>query len=303
MSLRSCDPSCAAATRRPRAAGAPHPSSNCHTFCRKRRGSGPVPDRRSAPPLRSAGPQGKADGSGRGSIHAAASRQSPRSAAPRKAASGCRPAISNRTRRSPPENPGRHEPRRREPRAPPRQPHRRIRPASPPGTPAADPDLAAGAAKSLTPSQRTPRSGGRTLSQVATGDLDIAVFGQLALTDLTLGDAFEACSLQVIGLDAPLRGRPLRQQALKGAPRDADNPCVLPNPDAELDRLALGIPSDIIQKGKERHSDSASITFLYCSHNALPYARSGGWEASHRCIMARDLSVIAGISCDSGSDK
>src|ERR1700730_13438359 len=184
-------------------------------------------------------------------------------------------------RHSPPENPGRHEPKRREPRAPPRQPHRRIRPAPPPGTPAADPELAARAAQSLTPSQRPPRCRIRTLPQVATGDLDIAVFGQLALTDLTLGDAFEACSLQIIGLDAPLRGRPLRQQALKGAPRDADNPSVLPDRDAKLDRFALGVPSGIIRKGKEHHSDTALIMFSNCSHNAsdfCPMQHPGGWE-------------------------
>src|SRR6202022_1683134 len=164
------------------------------------------------------------------------------------------------------------------------------------------------AAQSLTPSERPSGCRGRTLSQVATGDLDIAVFGQLALPDLALGDAFEAWSLQIISLDAPLRGWPLCQQPLKGAPRDADNPSILPDRDAKLDRFALGVPSGIIRKGKERHSDPASIMFWNCSHNAsdfCPMQHPGGWETSYRCRMASDprASLTAAISCDSGSDE
>jgi len=47
------------------------------------------------------------------------------------------------------------------------------------------------------------------LAKVATADLDITVFGQLALAELPLGNTFEAGSLEVVGFNAALRGRPL----------------------------------------------------------------------------------------------
>jgi DNA end-binding protein Ku len=49
------------------------------------------------------------------------------------------------------------------------------------------------------------------LAQVAPGDLDIAIFGQLAPSELPLSDALEARPLQVIGFDTALGYRPLRQ--------------------------------------------------------------------------------------------
>jgi hypothetical protein len=51
----------------------------------------------------------------------------------------------------------------------------------------------------------------QALAYVPAGDLDIAIFGQLAPAKLPLSDALEARPLQVIGLDAARGCRPLRQ--------------------------------------------------------------------------------------------
>src|SRR5438132_241282 len=44
---------------------------------------------------------------------------------------------------------------------------------------------------------------GFPLPQVATGDLDISIVGQLLATNLPLGDEFEPGPVQVIGFEAP----------------------------------------------------------------------------------------------------
>jgi hypothetical protein len=49
------------------------------------------------------------------------------------------------------------------------------------------------------------------LPQVAPADLDIPVRGQLAPAQLPLGDALELGPLEIVGFDAPLGGRPLRE--------------------------------------------------------------------------------------------
>jgi hypothetical protein len=48
-------------------------------------------------------------------------------------------------------------------------------------------------------------------AQVPPADLDISVLGQLPPPQLPLGDALEAGPLEVVGFDAPIGARPLRQ--------------------------------------------------------------------------------------------
>jgi hypothetical protein len=79
----------------------------------------------------------------------------------------------------------------------------------------------------------------------------------LAPTILAFDDTLEARSLQIICLDAPLGGRPIRQQALEGTARYANHPTILADPHPELDCFSLGIPPGIVWKGKEHQSDSA----------------------------------------------
>jgi hypothetical protein len=49
------------------------------------------------------------------------------------------------------------------------------------------------------------------LSQIAAADLDVPVLSQLAPSQLPLGDALEPGMLEVVRLEAALRGRPLRK--------------------------------------------------------------------------------------------
>jgi hypothetical protein len=61
-----------------------------------------------------------------------------------------------------------------------------------------------------------------SFAQISTRNLDIAILGQLPATDLSLGDQFEPSSLQIIGFEAPFRGRRL----IKQEPRISRKPCL-----------------------------------------------------------------------------
>jgi len=63
-------------------------------------------------------------------------------------------------------------------------------------------------------------------AQVPPADLDIPILGQLAPSQLPLGDALEPGPLEVVRLDAPLRGPPLRQYPLEHAAREPDDAAV-----------------------------------------------------------------------------
>ena len=80
-------------------------------------------------------------------------------------------------------------------------------------------------------------------------DLHVPILGQLPPTDLPLGDALEPGTLEIVGLDAPLRRRSFGQKTLEHPPRNPDHTTVLPNLDAELHRLPLGIPAGVLAVG------------------------------------------------------
>jgi hypothetical protein len=87
--------------------------------------------------------------------------------------------------------------------------------------------------------------------QIASGDLDIPIVGQLPAANLPLGDKFEPSPVNVIAFDAPFwRGGPWKQD-LEHAPGNAHHPLILADPDAELDGGALGIPPGVGRKTKE----------------------------------------------------
>jgi hypothetical protein len=56
-------------------------------------------------------------------------------------------------------------------------------------------------------------------AQIAPGDLDVAVIGQLPLSQLALDRQLEACPLEMEGFNATLRGRRLIEQPLEDPPR------------------------------------------------------------------------------------
>jgi hypothetical protein len=59
--------------------------------------------------------------------------------------------------------------------------------------------------------------------QIASSDLDIAVVGQLAATNLPLGDEFQPGSVVMVGFEAAFGRRGLWKQDLKHAPRQAND--------------------------------------------------------------------------------
>jgi hypothetical protein len=92
------------------------------------------------------------------------------------------------------------------------------------------------------PHFRAPRHLFAALPEVPSTNLDIPIIGQLAPAKFALGDALEPGALEIISLDAPLGGGPLREQPLEHAPRHPDHAVVLANLDLELHGLPLGIP-------------------------------------------------------------
>ena len=58
-------------------------------------------------------------------------------------------------------------------------------------------------------------SAGLAFSQIPPGDLDIAVVGQLAATNLPFGDEFERGLVKMVGFEAPFRRGGLRKQNLE----------------------------------------------------------------------------------------
>jgi hypothetical protein len=89
-------------------------------------------------------------------------------------------------------------------------------------------------------------------AQIASGNLAVAIVGQLEATHLSLGDEFEASSMKVVHFETALRGWGLWKQDLEHAPENAHHPLVA-HADAELYDGALGIPSGI--RGKtEKHA-------------------------------------------------
>jgi hypothetical protein len=72
----------------------------------------------------------------------------------------------------------------------------------------------------------------------------------LRAAQLPLGDTLKPGSLEIVGLNTPLRRWPLGEQALKHPPRDPDHAVVLADLDPELYGLPLGIPAGVFGEGE-----------------------------------------------------
>src|SRR5215469_12699620 len=96
------------------------------------------------------------------------------------------------------------------------------------------------------------RRWGCSLPQIATGDLDIAIVGQLPPSNLPLCDEFESGPVKMVGFEASFGRGGLRKQDLENAPGNAHHTLILAHPDVELDDGALGIPSCVRRKS-EKH--------------------------------------------------
>ena len=82
----------------------------------------------------------------------------------------------------------------------------------------------------------------RPFPQIATGDLDIPVVGQLPAANLPFGDEFEPRPVKVVGFDAPFRRWGLWKQDLEYAPGNAHYAFIFADPDAELDSVPVEVP-------------------------------------------------------------
>jgi len=89
------------------------------------------------------------------------------------------------------------------------------------------------------------RRGWLALPQIAAGEIDVAVIGQLAPSQLSLDDKLELVPLDVEGLQTPLVRRRLIEELLEDAPAYAHQPFVFADDHGKLDGLAVRIPPSI----------------------------------------------------------
>jgi hypothetical protein len=105
--------------------------------------------------------------------------------------------------------------------------------------------------------------------EIATGNLDIAINGQLPPPKFALGDEFEPGSVEMVGFEAPFRRGGLWEQDLEHAPGNANDAFIFAHADAELDGVPVGVPSGVGRKAEER----CSLRGLEPSGNAVDPAR------------------------------
>lgn len=82
--------------------------------------------------------------------------------------------------------------------------------------------------------------------QITSGDLDIAVIGQLSPSQLPFDRKLEPGSLEVKRFQATLRCWRLIEHSLKDALTDAHRALVLAENDTELDRSPLIVPAGVL---------------------------------------------------------
>ena len=118
----------------------------------------------------------------------------------------------------------------------------------------------------------------RSLPQIATGDLDIAIVRQLSPSNLPLCDEFEAGPVKMVGFKTAFgRGR-LRKQDLENASGNAHYTLILSHPDAKLDDGALRIPSGVRREAEEHGREG-------CSANVLR-------RKSHRSVLVSSPPLV-----------
>jgi hypothetical protein len=107
------------------------------------------------------------------------------------------------------------------------------------------------------------RCSGFAFTEIATGDLDIPIRGQLPPPNLPLSDAFEPRSVKVVGFETAFRRGGLWQQDLEHAPGHANDPFKLADADAELDDEALRIPPGVGRKTEKHEIPTAEATKMF----------------------------------------
>jgi hypothetical protein len=100
------------------------------------------------------------------------------------------------------------------------------------------------------------------LPQIATGDLDISIVGQLPAANLPFGDEFEPSPVQMVGFEAAFGREGFQQQDLEDAPETRTTPSYSPTPMPN---------STVFRSGFHRASggNRKNIDLLGCSANVL----------------------------------
>lgn len=101
------------------------------------------------------------------------------------------------------------------------------------------------------------------LPQIATGDLDITVVGQLPTPNLPFGDQFEPRPVEVLRFEAALRRRSLWKQDLENASGHAHHTLIFADAYTELDDGSLGVPVSIGWKAKEHGFPGENVPRMF----------------------------------------
>jgi hypothetical protein len=102
-------------------------------------------------------------------------------------------------------------------------------------------------------------------TEISAGDLDIGIIGQLPAAQFAFGDKFEPGALKMVGFEAPLRRRGLREQALKDPSTDAYNAPLLADLNPEFDGHSVWVPPSILGECEEHGEPPLEQTFVQCS--------------------------------------
>jgi hypothetical protein len=133
----------------------------------------------------------------------------------------------------------------------------------------------------------TPR-----FTEIAAGNLDIRVLGELPAAHLPFGDEFEPGSVKIVGFKTPLRRRRFVEQPLEYAPAHTDGAFVFPQTDTELDGIPDGIPTGIRGKAEE-HCDLLAVK-IPCSWIVLN-RRVSRMTAAQRSAFRAGFILTTGI--------
>jgi hypothetical protein len=87
--------------------------------------------------------------------------------------------------------------------------------------------------------------------QIATGDLDVAVVGQLPPPNVPFSDEFEPSPVKVIGFEAAFRRGRLTKQDLEDASGNAHHTLIFTDAYAEFEDRAFGAPPGVGRETKE----------------------------------------------------
>ena len=113
------------------------------------------------------------------------------------------------------------------------------------------------------------RCSGFAFAQITTGDLDIAVVGQLLTANLPLGDQFEAGTVEMVGFEAAFGRGGLWKQGLEHAPGNPHHAFIVAYPDAESTALRSGFHRASGGKRKNMNPWDVLLMFTPTCHGRI----------------------------------